>query len=99
MFTSQFQNQLSETLEEIKSAGLYKSERKISSAQDAEVTLEDGRRVINMCANNYLGLSNHPEVREAARSAISDHGFGLAGEQGWLSDSRSRGNEDDGSEP
>ena len=78
MLTSQFQNQLSETLEEIKSAGLYKSERKISSAQDAEVTLEDGRRVINMCANNYLGLSNHPEVCEAARSAISSHGFGLA---------------------
>ncbi|MDA7683539.1 aminotransferase class I/II-fold pyridoxal phosphate-dependent enzyme, partial [Akkermansiaceae bacterium] len=78
MLTSQFQNQLSDTLDEIKSAGLYKSERKIASAQDAEVTLEDGRRVINMCANNYLGLSNHPEVREAARSAISEHGFGLA---------------------
>ena len=78
MLTSQFQNQLSDTLDEIKSAGLYKSERKIASAQDAEVTLEDGRRVINMCANNYLGLSNHPEVREAARSAISEYGFGLA---------------------
>ena len=78
MLTSQFQNQLTETLDEIKSAGLYKTERKISSAQDAEVTLEDGRRVINMCANNYLGLSNHPEVCEAARSAISSHGFGLA---------------------
>jgi glycine C-acetyltransferase len=78
MLTSQFQNQLTETLDEIKSAGLYKTERKIASAQDAEVTLEDGRRVINMCANNYLGLSNHPEVCEAARSAISSHGFGLA---------------------
>lgn len=78
MLTSQFQNQLAETLDEIKSAGLYKSERQIASAQDAEITLEDGRRVINMCANNYLGLSNHPEVCEAARSAISSHGFGLA---------------------
>ncbi|MDA7892338.1 glycine C-acetyltransferase [Akkermansiaceae bacterium] len=78
MLTSQFHNQLTETLDEIKSAGLYKTERKIASAQDAEVTLEDGRRVINMCANNYLGLSNHPEVCEAARSAISSHGFGLA---------------------
>lgn len=78
MLTNQFQNQLSDTLQEIKDAGLYKSERHISSAQDAEVTLEDGRRVINMCANNYLGLSNHPEVCEAARSAISTHGFGLA---------------------
>jgi glycine C-acetyltransferase len=78
MLTSQFQNQLAETLDEIKSAGLYKSERQIASAQDAEITLEDGRRVINMCANNYLGLSNHPEVCKAARSAISSHGFGLA---------------------
>jgi glycine C-acetyltransferase len=78
MLTSQFLDQLTETLDGVKSAGLYKTERKIASAQDAEVTLEDGRRVINMCANNYLGLSNHPEVCEAARSAISSHGFGLA---------------------
>ena len=78
MLAEQFQSQLANTLDEIKTAGLYKSERKIASAQDAEVTLEDGRRVINMCSNNYLGLSNHPEVCDAARSAISSHGFGLA---------------------
>ena len=78
MFTEHFQNQLSETIGEIKSAGLYKSERQIASAQDAEITLKDGRRVLNMCANNYLGLSNHPEICEAAREAISSHGFGLA---------------------
>ena len=78
MFTDQFSDQLSSTLSEIKSAGLFKTERQIASAQDAEVTLADGRRVINMCANNYLGLSNHPEVCEAAREAISTHGFGLA---------------------
>ncbi|YCM42946.1 glycine C-acetyltransferase [Verrucomicrobiaceae bacterium 227] len=78
MLTDQFSSQLSTTLDEIKSAGLFKSERLISSAQDAEITLDDGRRVINMCANNYLGLSNHPEVCEAARAAVSSHGFGLA---------------------
>ena len=78
MLAEQFQSQLANTLDEIKTAGLYKSERKIASAQDAEVTLEDGRRVINMCSNNYLGLSNHPEVCDAARSAILSHGFGLA---------------------
>lgn len=78
MITEQFTNQLQETLAEIKEAGLYKSERLISSPQDAEVTLADGRKVINMCANNYLGLSNHPEVCEAAREAIKTHGFGLS---------------------
>ncbi len=78
MFTENFQSQLAGTLKEIKAAGLFKNERQITSAQDAEITLQGGRRVINMCANNYLGLSNHPEVCEAARSAISTHGFGLA---------------------
>jgi glycine C-acetyltransferase len=78
MFTPQFKNQLTETLTEIEKDGLYKRERLIASAQDAEITLQDGRRVLNMCANNYLGLANHPEVCEAARQAISDHGFGVA---------------------
>ena len=78
MFTDQFSSQLSTTLDEIKSAGLFKSERLIASPQDAEVTLDDGRRVINMCANNYLGLSNHPGVCEAARDAVHTHGFGVA---------------------
>ena len=78
MYPKEFQNQLTETLSEIEAAGLYKRERKIASAQDAEITLDDGRRVINMCANNYLGLSNHPKVCEAARQAISDFGFGVA---------------------
>ncbi|WP_434783425.1 glycine C-acetyltransferase [Haloferula sargassicola] len=75
---SDFLGQLRSTLSEIESAGLYKTERAIDSAQDAEITLQDGRRVINMCANNYLGLSNHPEVREAARQAVSDYGYGLS---------------------
>ncbi|MDP0490335.1 MAG: glycine C-acetyltransferase [Verrucomicrobiota bacterium JB023] len=76
--TSNFLTQLQDTLGEIEADGLYKTERYIDSAQDAEITLEDGRRVINMCANNYLGLSNHDEVKEAARSAISEYGFGLS---------------------
>lgn len=78
MFTKDFQNQLQETLTDIESAGLFKNERQIASAQDAEITLSDGRKVINMCANNYLGLSNHPEIKEAARQAVSDFGFGLS---------------------
>ena len=78
MYTSEFQTQLATTLEEIERDGLYKEESQISSPQDAEITLDDGRRVINMCANNYLGLSNHPEVREAAREAIDEYGFGLS---------------------
>lgn len=78
MITSNFLTQLQDTLGEIEADGLYKTERYIDSAQDAEITLEDGRRVINMCANNYLGLSNHDEVKEAARSAISEYGFGLS---------------------
>lgn len=78
MFTPKFQNQLKETLTEIEKDGLYKRERLIASEQAAEITLQDGRRVLNMCANNYLGLANHPEVCEAARQAISDFGFGVA---------------------
>ncbi len=78
MLTHNFQNQLGETLSQIESDGLYKNERQIASAQDAEITLQDGRKVLNMCANNYLGLANHPEVCEAAQKAISSHGFGLA---------------------
>lgn len=78
MITEDFQKQIQNSLSEIEEAGLYKKERHIASAQDAEITLADGRKVINMCANNYLGLSNHPEVREAARQAVSDYGFGLS---------------------
>ncbi len=78
MITENFQNHLKSTLTEIDAAGLYKRERFIASSQDAEVTLEDGRTVINMCANNYLGLANHPEVCQAARQALDSHGFGVA---------------------
>jgi glycine C-acetyltransferase len=58
--------------------GLYKRERVIASGQDPVVRLEDGREVINLCANNYLGLANHPEVRRAAHEALDRYGYGMA---------------------
>ncbi len=65
-------------LEAIEEAGLWKTERVISSDQKNTITLEDGTEVINMCANNYLGLANNPEVITAARDSYSDWGFGLS---------------------
>lgn len=70
--------QLQKELEEIKNAGLYKNERIIVSPQRADITLENGSQVINFCANNYLGLSSHPKVVEAAKHAIDTHGYGLS---------------------
>lgn len=69
---------LDQEIADIKEAGLYKTERVISSPQDAVITLEDGSQVINFCANNYLGLSSHPKVIEAAKDAIDSHGFGMS---------------------
>ena len=66
------------TLDEIRDAGLFKSERIITSPQSAEITLEDGRTVLNFCANNYLGLADHPDVIAAAKHALDTHGFGMA---------------------
>ncbi len=71
-------NELQTELENIKEAGLYKRERVIASAQDAEIVLEDGSKVLNFCANNYLGLSNHPRVIEGAKKALDSHGFGMS---------------------
>ena len=65
-------------LEEIKEAGLYKKERIITTPQAADIKTADGREVINFCANNYLGLSSHPKVVEAAKKAIDTHGFGMS---------------------
>ena len=67
-----------ETLDEIRAAGLFKSERVITSPQSAEITLADGRTVLNFCANNYLGLADHPDVIAAAKDALDTHGFGMA---------------------
>ena len=65
-------------LEEIKEAGLYKRERIITTPQGADIKTTTGKEVINFCANNYLGLSSHPKVIEAAKAAIDSHGFGLS---------------------
>ena len=73
-----FEKQLSQTLEEIKSQGLYKTERVITTPQDAHIAVAGGKRVLNMCANNYLGLADHPELIKAAKEALDTHGLGLA---------------------
>ena len=65
-------------IQDIKDAGLYKSERIITSSQDAVIKISTGEEVINFCANNYLGLSSHPQVIEAAKDAIDTHGYGLS---------------------
>jgi len=74
----QFKPVLVKELEGIKEAGLFKNERIITSPQAAEITIEGGQQVLNFCANNYLGLSSHPKVIEAAKAAIDTHGFGLS---------------------
>jgi glycine C-acetyltransferase len=69
---------LQQELKEIESAGLFKSERVITSAQDAAIKISTGEEVLNFCANNYLGLSSHPRVIEAAHKALDSHGFGMS---------------------
>jgi glycine C-acetyltransferase len=71
-------NRLSAELEAIRADGLFKSERVITSPQSAEIELADGRRVLNFCANNYLGLADHPAVIQSAKDALDSHGFGMA---------------------
>ena len=73
-----FLDHLSEQIEQLKSEGLYKEERIISSPQQALITLSDGQKVLNFCANNYLGLANHPEVIAAAEASLKPYGFGLS---------------------
>ncbi len=74
---SQFVNRITADLEEIKTSGLFKSERIISGAQGAEI-LVNGKKVLNFCANNYLGLSSHPKVIVAAQQAIDSRGYGMS---------------------
>ena len=75
---AEFEEQVSQTLEEIKSQGLFKTERVITSPQDAHIAITGGKRVLNMCANNYLGLADHPALIAAAKEALETHGFGMA---------------------
>lgn len=69
---------LASELDSIRENGLYKKERIIASPQGAEITLDSGQKVLNFCANNYLGLSSHPEVVQAAKDALDSHGFGMS---------------------
>lgn len=78
MYSKSLQPQLEQELAEIEAAGLYKKERIITSSQDAEITLNTGEKVLNFCANNYLGLSNHPRVIDAAKRTLDTHGFGMS---------------------
>ncbi|NOU52377.1 glycine C-acetyltransferase [Pseudoalteromonas sp. JBTF-M23] len=78
MRASAFYSQIQNQLEEVKAEGLYKSERIITSSQQAEIAVSSGDSVINFCANNYLGLANHPTLIAAAKQGLDAHGFGVA---------------------
>jgi glycine C-acetyltransferase len=73
-----YQNHLVRIIDEIKEAGLYKNERVIVSPQGAEIELNTGQKVLNFCANNYLGLSNDQSLIEAAKASLDDHGYGMS---------------------
>ena len=77
MHTS-FLTHLRQELASIESAGLYKHERIITSPQGADISVKDGASVLNFCANNYLGLSSHPAVIDAAKATIDERGYGLS---------------------
>lgn len=77
MYTN-YQKHVESILGEIKEAGLYKSERIIVSPQGAEIELSTGQKVLNFCANNYLGLSNDQSLRDAAKASLDDHGYGMS---------------------
>ncbi len=73
-----FIEHLQDNIDEVKQAGLYKAERVINGAQQAEVEVSSGDSVLNFCANNYLGLANHPTLIDAAKNGLDQHGFGMA---------------------
>ncbi|MFN2508216.1 MAG: glycine C-acetyltransferase [Chthoniobacterales bacterium] len=75
---AEFEQQLTATLGEIKEQGLYKTERIITTPQDSHIKVAEGREVLNFCANNYLGLADHPGLIAAAKEALDTHGFGMA---------------------
>ena len=73
-----FDQQLSQTLDDIRAQGLYKTERIITTPQHSHIKVAEGREVLNFCANNYLGLADHPALIAAAKEALDTHGFGMA---------------------
>lgn len=78
MYSEKLKNHLQAELEQIREEGLYKEERIITSPQGAEITISTGETVLNFCANNYLGLSSHPEVIQAAKDTLDSRGFGMS---------------------
>lgn len=78
MYTDKFKNHLNETLQEIKEDGLYKEERIITSKQGPEIEISTGEKVLNFCANNYLGLSANEEVIQAAKDTLDKRGYGMS---------------------
>ena len=76
--TQAFITHLQQQIDEVKQEGLYKSERVITSQQQADIAVDDGSEVINFCANNYLGLANHDDLIAAAKEGLDSHGFGMA---------------------
>src|SRR5689334_10934817 len=75
---TQFLSHLKNQTESLHQSGLYKQERVITSPQQAAIEVNHGQKVLNFCANNYLGLANHPEVIKTAKEALSHYGFGMA---------------------
>ncbi|GAA5192855.1 glycine C-acetyltransferase [Ferrimonas gelatinilytica] len=78
MSTSSFYQQIRDQIAQVKTDGLYKNERVITTAQQAAIKVASGDEVVNFCANNYLGLANHPALIEAAKQGLDEHGFGMA---------------------
>ncbi|MBI6548041.1 glycine C-acetyltransferase [Xenorhabdus lircayensis] len=76
--SASFYQKINEQLEQARSEGLFKNERIITSAQNANIVVAEGSQVINFCANNYLGLANHPDLIAAAKAGMDSHGFGMA---------------------
>lgn len=78
MYLQEYQNYLREQIKSLKESGLYKEEREIISPQQSHIQIVGGRTVLNFCANNYLGLANHPDIIASAKSSYDEYGFGLA---------------------
>jgi len=76
--SANFYNHIQDQIAQVKSEGLYKAERVITTAQQAQISVNTGEQVINFCANNYLGLANHPKLIAAAKTGLDEHGFGMA---------------------